>query len=106
MGLVLIALFWGASPPDALGRPIGTVAVAAVAITYCGIISVIAERATLRTVCWIGALVYSCYVWALIWLDFDVMPGRILALLAVLQTACSLLAVIDFIAARRSSRHL
>ena len=106
MGLVLIALFWGASPPDALGRPIGTVAVAAVAITYCAIISVIAERATLRTVCWIGALVYSCYVWALIWLDFDVMPGRILALLAVVQTACSLLAVIDFIAARRAARDI
>tara|TARA_Y100000590_G_scaffold197330_1_gene224133 strand:+ start:16116 stop:16808 length:693 start_codon:yes stop_codon:yes gene_type:complete len=104
MGLVVISLIWGASPPDVLGRPIGTVAVAAVAITYCAIISVIAERATLRAICWIGALVYSCYVWALIWLDFDAMPGRILALLAVLQSACSLLAVIDFIAARRAAR--
>ena len=74
-------------------------AVAAVAVTYCAVVSIIAERAILRTICWIGALVYSCYVWALIWFEFDVIPGRILALLAVLQSACSLLAVIDFIAA-------
>ena len=74
------------------------------AVTYCAVVSIIAERAILRTICWIGALVYSCYVWALIWFEFDVIPGRILALLAVLQSACSLLAVIDFIAARRAAR--
>ena len=104
MGLAVIAMIWGVSPPDALGRPLGTVAVAAVAVTYCAVVSIIAERAILRTICWIGALVYSCYVWALIWFQFDVIPGRILALLAVLQSACSLLAVIDFIAARRAAR--
>ena len=104
VGLVVIAIIWGFSPPDALGRPIGTVAVAAVAITYCALISVIAERLALRAICWVGALLYSCFIWAFIWFDFVAVPGKILALLAVLQSACSLLAVIDFLATRRAAR--
>ncbi len=102
-GLVVILLVWGVPLPDASARPVGSVAVAAVAVTYCAIISLIAERARLRAICWIGALIHSCYVWALIWFDFDAMPGRALALLAVAQSACSLLAVIDFIGSRRAA---
>jgi hypothetical protein len=102
-GLVVILLIWGVPLPDALARPVGSVAVAAVAITYCAIISLIAERTRLRLACWIGAFIHSCYVWTLIWFDFNAMSGRVLALLAVAQSACSLLAVIDFIGSRRAA---
>ena len=104
IGVVVIALIWGFNPPDAVGRPVGSVAVGAVAITYCAVISVIAERARLRLICWVGALGHSCYVWVLIWFEISAMPGRALALLAVGQSACSLLAVIDFIGSRRATR--
>ena len=104
IGVVVIALIWGFEPPEAIGRPVGSVAVAAVAITYSAVISVIAERARLRLICWIGALGHSCYVWVLIWFEISAMPGRALALLAVGQSACSLLAVIDFIGSRRATR--
>jgi len=65
---------------------------------------VIAERARLRLICWAGALGHSCYVLVLIWFEISAMPGRVLALLAVGQSACSLLAVIDFIGSRRTTR--
>ena len=83
IGVVVIALIWGFEPPEAIGRPVGSVAVAAVAITYSAVISEIAERARLRVICWIGALGHSCYVWVLIWFEISAMPGRALALLAV-----------------------
>lgn len=104
IGVFVIVLIWGFEPPDAFGRPVGSVAVAAVAITYCAVISVIAERTRLRLICWIGALGHSCYVLVLIWFEISAMPGRALALLAVGQSACSLLAVIDFIGSRRATR--
>jgi hypothetical protein len=67
------------------------------------VISAIADRVRLRVLCWAGALGHSCYVLVLIWFDIGILPGRILALMAVGQTACSLLAVIDFIGSRRAS---
>ena len=103
IGVVTIALVWGLQPPDSFARPVGSLAVVAVAVTYCAVISVIADRVRLRIICWAGALGLSCYVLALIWFDIGLMPGRILALMAVGQTACSLLAVIDFIGSRRVS---
>ena len=104
IGVCVIGLRWWVEPADAFGRPGGSVAVVAVAITYCAVISVIAERARLRLICWIGALGHSCYVLVLIWFEISAMPGRALALLAVGQSACSLLAVIDFIGSRRATR--
>ena len=101
IGVISVALVWGLEPPDAFARPVGSLAVVAVGVTYCAVISVIADRVRLRIICWAGALGFSCYVLALIWFDIGVMPGRLLALMAVGQTACSLLAVIDFIASRR-----
>ena len=103
LGLTLIALTWGIDPPDSFGRPVGSIAVISVATTYCAVISAIAQRVRLRRVCWGGAYGHSLYVLAIIWFQFDFMPGRILALLAVGQTACSLIAVIDFIGSRRST---
>jgi len=103
IGLTVIALIWGFGPPDSFARPLGSVAVVAVAVTYCAVISVIAERAGLRLICWIGALGHSCYVLVLIWFEINPFPGQVLALLAVGQSACSLLAVIDFIGSRRTT---
>jgi len=101
IGAFAIALVWGLEPPNAFARPVGSLAVVALAATYCAVISAIGDRGRLRTICWAGALGLSCYVLALIWFDIGVLPGRLLALIVVGQTACSLLAVIDFIASRR-----
>jgi len=102
VGVFTISLVWGFDPPDIFARPVGSFAVVAVAITYCAVISAIADRVRLRIICWAGALGHSCYVLVLIWFDIGIMPGRIIALMAVGQTACSLLAVIDFIGSRRA----
>ena len=103
LGVTLVALIWGFNPPDSFGRPVGSIAVVAAATTYCAVISAIAQRTRLRRACWGGAYGHSLYVLVIIWFQFDFMPGRILALLAVGQTACSLIALIDFIGARRST---
>ncbi|GIT68620.1 MAG: hypothetical protein Ct9H300mP26_3070 [Acidimicrobiales bacterium] len=104
IGVVVIALIWGVQSARCRWSTCWLGSGRAVAITYCAVISVIAERARLRLICWVGALGHSCYVWVLIWFEISAMPGRALALLAVGQSACSLLAVIDFIGSRRATR--
>ncbi len=101
-GFVLLALTWGVPLPEGAGRPLGTAAVIGVVTTYCALISLISSRSGLRSVCWSGALLHGLYVCVLIWFEFAPLPGRILALLAVGQSACSLLAVIEFIGSRRA----
>ena len=101
-GFVLLALMWGVPLPEDAGRPLGTVAVIGVVTTYCALISLISSRSSLRTICWSGALLHGLYVCVLIWFGFTPLPGRILALLAVGQSACSLLAVIEFIGSWRA----
>ena len=103
VGLVVVTLVWGFQPPDVFARPVGSMAVVAVAVTYCAVISVIADRVRLRLVCWVGALGHSCYVLVLIWFEVGLMPGTVLALMGVGQTACSLLVVIDFMGSRRAA---
>jgi len=102
-GFVLLALTWGVSLPGLAGRPLGTVAVVGVVATYCALVSLICSRNRLRTVCWSGALLHGLYVIALIWFEISPIPGRVLALFAVGLSACSLLAVIEFIGTRRAA---
>lgn len=103
-GAVVVALIWGFEPNDALGRPYGSIAVASAIATYCALIQLIAERKILRRICWGSALIYGLYGWFLIWFSIDLIPGRVLGLLAVVQCACTLLAVIDFLGSRRALR--
>ena len=101
-GVSLLALTWGAPLPDGAGKPVGTAAVIGVVATYCALISLICSRNLLRNICWSGALLHGLYVAFLIWFEITPFPGRILALFAVAQSACSLLAVIEFIGSRRT----
>ena len=100
-GVVLLALTWGVPLPEVAERPLATAAVVGVVATYCAVVSLISSRSRLRTVCWAGAVLHGLYVCVLIWFEVNLVSGRILALFAVALSACSLLAVIEFIGSRR-----